>query len=123
MSQALAIPSTSLTPGPESYSEGCAVCGSTCLGSTWQGRKIGGSDTYKLILHHLKNWWISCGQLNLMVLSSRFSHVILTRLLQEVAFFGIIQSGHCMRKTHLRRLEVFALQGHVCQLRPDAWLV
>lgn len=47
-----------------------------------------------------------------------FKHAFLMQLLQEVAFFKIIQSGHC-----IRRLEVSALQGHVYQLRPKAWLV
>lgn len=60
MSQALAIPSTSLTPGPESYSEGCAVLFAAV--HVWEvhvKEGHGGSDTYKLILRHLKNWWIS----------------------------------------------------------------
>ena len=33
-----------------------------------------------------------------------FSQVILTQVLQEVVFFGIIQSERCMHKTHLREL-------------------
>lgn len=93
------------------------VCGSTCLGSTCQGRKIGGSDTYKFDTSSFeklvdKLWPAKSDGAQFPC----FGHVILTQLLQEVAFFGIIQSGHCTHKTHLRRLEVFALQGHVCQL-------
>lgn len=53
-----------------------------------------------------------------------FSRVILTWVLQEVAFFGIINSEHCTHKTHLRELwRYLRYMGMRVPARTRCWLV
>lgn len=124
MSRAPAIPGTSLTAGAWVL-EDVQSCLWWCMSGKYTSRKDNWWQCYKQIDNSLfeklvRNLWSAKSD---GAQFPRFNHIILMQLLQEVAFFGIIPSGRCMHKAHLRRLEVFALQGHVCQLRPKAWLV
>lgn len=96
MSQAPAIPGTSLTAGAWVL-EDVQSCLWWYMPEKYMSRK--------------ENWWQWCKKIdtssfeklvgNLWPAESDgaqfpcFSHIILKQLLQEIAFFGIIQSGHC----------------------------